>query len=253
MAFEAFRAQSQAPARAGRKSTWYAVSIAFHGALIAAGIAYSFWHIEELTAPSLKVTFMSAAPPPPPAAPPPAGGGTGAKKPKIQVKKPVIQQRPDLVQPRETVKQEPPKEEPKQDDHGEKGGEKGGIVGGTPGGKAGGTPGGTPGGTAGGVPGSQGAAAKFVAPNIGQGLKISGEKGDMPIPLRKPGALYQVLVKVCVSMSGSVDRVTIMKASDPLADAEALRVVKTFRYRPFLVNGTPAPFCYPYMVEFKTE
>jgi len=53
MAFEAFRAQSEAPARAGRRRLWYAVSIALHGALIAAGIAYSFWHIEELSPPLL--------------------------------------------------------------------------------------------------------------------------------------------------------------------------------------------------------
>ena len=80
MAFEAFRAQQQAPARAGRKRLWYAVSIGFHGALIAVGVAYSFWHIEELSPPLLKVTFMSAAPPPAAAAPPPAGGGAAAKK-----------------------------------------------------------------------------------------------------------------------------------------------------------------------------
>jgi len=255
MAFEAFRAQSQAPARAGRKSLWYAVSISFHGALLAAGIAYSFWHIEELTPPTLKVTFMSAAPPPPPAAPPPAGGGAATKKQqKIQIKKPVVPQKPDLVQPRDTPKQEPPKEEPKVEDHGEKGGEKGGMVGGTPGGTVGGTPGGTVGGTPGGVPGAKPAVAKFLAPNIAQGLILSGDKGVMPMPLRKPGAVYRTLVNVCVSITGAVDKVTIrMKSTDPLADAEALRVLKTFKFRPFLVNGTPAPFCYPHMVEFKTE
>jgi hypothetical protein len=250
MAFEAFQAQSQTPARAGRKSMWYAVSIAFHGALIAVGIAYSFWHIEELTPPMLKVTFMSAAPPPPPAAPPPAGGGTAAKKPKIPIKKPVAEQKPDLVQPRETIK-EPPKEEPKQDDHGEKGSEKGAGIG-SPNGTGTGPPDGK-GTTLGGGTGTAPVPTKFVGPNVGQGLKISGDRGVMPIPLRKPGAVYQTLVKVCVSINGAVDKATIMKASDPLADAEALRVVKTFRYRPFLVNGTPAPFCYPYMVEFKTE
>src|SRR5262245_35036116 len=80
VAFDAFRAQSEPPPRAGRKRLWYVVSIAFHGALIGAGIVYSFWHIEELSPPLLKVTFMSAAPPPPPAAPPPAGGGAQVKK-----------------------------------------------------------------------------------------------------------------------------------------------------------------------------
>ena len=65
MAFDGFRGQSQAQPRAGRRIT-VALSIAFHGALLAAGVAYSFWHIDELTPPSVKVTFLTAAPPPPP-------------------------------------------------------------------------------------------------------------------------------------------------------------------------------------------
>src|SRR5215831_12787114 len=111
MAFEAFRAQSEAPIRAGRRSIWYGLSIAFHGALLAVGIAYSFWHVEELSPPLLKVTFMSAAPPPPPAAAPPAGGGAAPKK-KIVVKKTIAEPKPELVQPKETPKEEP-KEQPK--------------------------------------------------------------------------------------------------------------------------------------------
>jgi TonB family protein len=75
----------------------------------------------------------------------------------------------------------------------------------------------------------------------------------MPFPLRRPGAVYRVLVKVCVSTAGGVDKATIMQPSDPLANEEALRVAKTFRFRPFLVNGTPAPFCYPHLIEFKTQ
>ena len=250
MAFDAFQAQSRAPAGGGRKTLWYAVSIAFHGALIAAGIAYSFWRVEELTPPMLKVTFLSAAPPPPPAAPP-AGGGTAAKK-KVAIKpKPVVQPKQELVQPREIPKQEPPKEEPRAEDHGDKGDGKGGPIGapnGTPTGSPGGS-GTTPGGGVGAAP----AVVKFLPPNVGQGQIISGDKGVMPVPLRKPGAVYRVLVNVCVSTTGNVDKLTIKKASDPLADAEALRVLKTFKYRPFLVNGTPAPFCYLHMVEFKTE
>jgi hypothetical protein len=77
VAFEAFRAESQPRSARGRLTV--ALSIAFHGALLAAGIAYSFWHVDELTPPSVKVTFLSAAPPPPPP-PPPAGGGGAARK-----------------------------------------------------------------------------------------------------------------------------------------------------------------------------
>ena len=82
MAFDAFRAESKARPRRGRLMV--AISIAFHGVLLSAGVAYSFWHVDELTPPSVKVTFLSAAPPPPPP-PPPAGGGGAARK-KVPVK-----------------------------------------------------------------------------------------------------------------------------------------------------------------------
>jgi protein TonB len=252
VAFEAFRAQSEAPTRSRRKSLWYALSIALHGALIAIGVVYSFWHIDELSPPLLKVTFMSAAPPPPAAAAPPPGGGQAAKKRPTVKPKPIVAQKPDILQPRELPKQEAPQEEPKPDDHGEKDGVKGGVAGGTPGGTVGGTPGGVVGGTPGGA-GTKATPAKFLAPNVGEGQRLSGDKGIMPVPLRKPGAVYRLLVKVCVSAQGNVEKLTLMQASDPLANEEALRVLRTWRFRPFLVNGTPAPFCYPQLVEFRTE
>jgi protein TonB len=251
VAFEAYRAQAEAPRRTGRRSLWYALSIAFHGALIAVGVGYSFWHIDELSPPLVKITFMSAAPPPPPAAPPPPAGGGSSEKKKQIIKK--TQPKSELVQPKEIPKKEEPKEEPKADDHGQKDGQKGGVIGGTIGGTVGGTPGGTIGGTPGGVIGGTGPASKFLAPNVGEGQRLSCDKGNMPVQLRKPGAVYRILIKVCVSTSGNVDRLTLMKGTDPLADAEALRVLKTCRYRPFMVNGTSAPFCYPQAVEFKTE
>ena len=136
MAFEAFRAQADAPVRTGRKSLWYAASIVFHGALIAVGIAYSFWHVEELSPPLLKVTFLSAAPPPPPAPPPPAGGGSAKKKIAFKPKPIVLKQ--EIVQPREIPKAEEPKEEPKVQDHDETDGVKDGVKGGTVGGTVGG-------------------------------------------------------------------------------------------------------------------
>jgi TonB family protein len=73
------------------------------------------------------------------------------------------------------------------------------------------------------------------------------------VQLRKPGAVYRLLIKVCVSTSGNVDKLTVMQPSDTLANEEALRVLKTWRFRPFMVNGTPAPFCYPQRIEFRTE
>jgi len=252
MAFDAFRAQ--ATPHGGRKRLWYAISIAFHGALIAAGVVYSFWHIEELSPPLLKVTFLSAAPPPPPAAPPPAGGGTTPKK-KVAIKpKTVVQPKPDLVQPRETPKKEAPEEKPKAEDQpGEKDGVKGGTIGGTPGGTIGGTPGGTVGGTPGGAVGAPPAAPKFLPPNMAKQQLVSGPDPPFPPSLNHGGNIYRVLVKICVTTSGNVDRVTLMKGADSLLDDGVLSTVRTWRFRPLLANNTPVPFCYPATFEFKSH
>jgi protein TonB len=251
MAFEAFRAQSEAPAHAGRKRLWYALSIGVHGALIAVGIAYSFWHIDELSPPLLKVTFLSAAPPPPPAPPPPAGGGAAAKKKATIKPKTVVQPKPDIVQPKELPKKDEPKEEPKPEDRGEPAGVKGGTIGGTPGGTIGGTPGGTIGGTPGGTVGAAPAAAKFLPPNMAKQQLIDGPNPELPPALNRGDYLYRVLVKICVSTTGTVDRVTLMKGADALLDDAVMSKVKTWKFRPLLANNVPVPFCYPATFEFK--
>jgi protein TonB len=257
VAFEAFRAQSAAPARSGRKRLFYALSIGVHGALIAFGVAYSFWHIDELSPPLLKVTFLSAAPPPPPAAPPPAGGGSSAPKKKVAVKpKTIVQPKPDIVQPKETPKKDEPKEEeePKVEEHGEKDGVKGGTIGGTPGGTIGGTPGGTIGGTPGGVIGATAPVApKFLPPNMAKQQLVDGPDPDFPPSLNHGGIVYRVLVKICVTTGGTVDKVTLMKGADSLLDASVLTRVKSWKFRPLLANNVPVPFCYPATFEFKSH
>ena len=252
MAFEAFRAQSETPAGSARRSLWYFASIAFHGALIVVGIAYSFWHVEELSPPLLKVTFLSAAPPPPPAPPPPAGGGSAVKKKTIKPK--VVVQKTEIVQPKEIPKEAPQEEpKPKAEDHGEKDGVKGGTIGGTAGGTLGGTMGGTIGGTPGGVVGAAAAAPKFLPPNMAKQQLLSGPDPDFPPSLNHGGNVYRVLVKICVSTAGGVEKVTLMKGADSLLDESVLSKVKTWRFRPLLANNVPVPFCYPATFEFKSH
>jgi hypothetical protein len=253
VAFEAFRAQSEAPARAGRNRQWYALSIGVPGALVVGGIAYSFWHIDELSPPLLKVTFLSAAPPPPPAPPPPAGGGTTAKK-KIIPKPKVVVPKPEIVQPKEIPKKEEPKEEPKAEDHGEKDGVKGGTIGGTPGGTIGGVKGGTIGGTPGGTIGAVAPAApKFLPPNMAKQQLIDGPSPDLPPALNRGDYLYRVLVQICVSTTGAVDKVTLKMGADPLLNEAVLSKVKTWKFRALMANNVPVPFCYPATFEFKRQ
>jgi protein TonB len=250
MAFEAYRSQGRARPRR-RRAVIYALSVAFHAGLIAAGVAYSFWHVEELSPPSVHVTFMSAlAPPPPPPPPPPAGGGAVKKKVTVKPKPTIVPPRPDeIVQPRETPK---PTDKPKpDDDDDEPGGVAGGVKGGTIGGTIGGTAGGTIGGTVGGTVGAA-APPKFLPPNLGELQRLSGDKPPFPPALRKPGADYAVVAKICVSRAGAVEAVTIMKKADPQLDAGVVSTVKTWRFRPLLAGSVPIPFCYPATFQFRS-
>ncbi len=258
MAFEGFRAQTKARPRRNRLTL--ALSIGVHVALLGVGIAYSFWHIDELTPPSVKVTFLSAAPPPPPP-PPHAGGGGGARK-KLAVKPKVVPtpKVPDIVQPRETPKDEPKETKVAQNDSGgEKAGQKGGVIGGTIGGTVGGVIGGTiggkPNGVLGGTIGGTGAvpARKFLPPNMGALQKQSGDDPAFPPSLRKAGALYVVSAKICVSRGGDVESVTLMQRADPLLDDNVVQAVKRWRYRPLMADGIPVPFCYFGRFEFRGQ
>jgi outer membrane biosynthesis protein TonB len=56
-----------------------------------------------------------------------------------------------------------------------------------------------------------------------------------------------------VTTSGAVDTITLLKRANPTLDANVLNTVKTWRYRPWMANNTPVPFCYPMNFDFKTE
>ena len=230
MAFEAFRNESKGRPR--RTRLMIAVSIAFHAVLLSAGVAYSFWHIDELTPPTVKVTFLSAAPPPPPPPPPAGGGGAARKKPVIRPKTPT--KVAELVQPRETPKEEPRETKPDPTEGpGERGGVKGGVIGGTIGGTG---------------------APKFLPPNLAKGLKSSGDNPAFPAALRKPGAVYRVLAKYCITVTGTVDQVKIMQSAGPELDESVQRTVRSWHFRPYLsAAGSAVPFCTVEAFEFRTE
>src|SRR5437879_859766 len=104
-----------------RKGLTLTLSLVFHGAAVVFAVFWGFFHVEELPAPPVSVTFFAAAAPPPPPPPPPPPKHSATKtKPK------------DVVQPTTTpttIRQ--PKEEPREEeDDGEEGGVEGGVKGG---------------------------------------------------------------------------------------------------------------------------
>jgi protein TonB len=267
MAFEAFLTQDTIRPRKSRRIT-YTVSLAVHGAVLVAGVAYSFWHVDEISPPTVTVTFMSAAPPPPPPPPPPpAGGGAPAKKRVAAKPRPVaevVQPKPNqIVQPRERerVAAAPkPQEKPEPDEEspddsfgaGVAGGVKGGTVGGTVGGTIGGTVRGTIGGTGPAGPTAP-AGPKLVPPHVAALQKMSGDDPDFPPVLRRAGMVYLITAKICVGTSGAVESVTLLKRAHPMLDDNVVAAVKKWRFRPLMVNNAPVPFCSVRAFQFKSN
>jgi outer membrane biosynthesis protein TonB len=88
---------------------------------------------------------------------------------------------------------------------------------------------------------------------MGAQLKISGAEPDFPAFLRRSGANYLVLAKICVGVSGAVDSVALQKRAEPTLDNNVAVAVKAWRFRPMTANGTPVPFCYFGRFEFKSD
>jgi TonB family protein len=244
------------------------ISVLVHAVAGLAAVAYSFWHIEEVTPARVTVTFISAAslPVPPPPPPPLASGAAASAAPKhrpaARLKTdptPVLV--PDKIKPTPVIEAPPavvetPHAAPAGDPAGKTGAGEGtatgeGIGKGPKG--PGTTPCNGPNCSATGIPGATG-APKFLPPQMGAKLKVSGADPDFPAFLRqRSGTNYMVLAKICVAASGAVDGVTLLKRADPTLDNNVLSAVKAWRYQPMTANGMPVPFCYVMRFEFKSE
>jgi protein TonB len=236
MAFESFLTQDKAKPKKWRRVT-YTLSLAMHGALLIAGTIYSFWHVEEISPPSVTVTFLAAAPPPPPPPPPPKKKKTEVK-PKVPTE--IVQPKPNQIyQPKE----KPP--EPEEEDDGVEGGVEGGVVGGVVGGTVGADLGNT--------------GPVMVAPNVGTGQRKCDMQNDpqykpgLPPALNRAGMVVWGLFKVCVTAQGAVDKVSMIKPADPLVNDTWMAKLKSCPYKPYSVNGRAVPFCHPVRLEVRSQ
>ena len=93
------------------------------------------------------------------------------------------------------------------------------------------------------------AAPRILPPAEGNGqLAIDPNEARyqpaIPPRLRKPGARFAPLVKLCVRKDGSVGEVTVMRPSDPAVDPAIVEKIRLFKFRPYLDHGRPIPFCF---------
>jgi protein TonB len=241
MPFEAFLNHKQAGPGMRRRLT-VASSLAVHGALGVAAMVHSFWHTDELSPPTVTVTFLAAAPPPPPPPPPAKKKTTQAKT----VTREIVQPKPnEILQPKV-------KEQVKEDE-----GEEGGVVGGVAGGVLGGVVGGVVPVAVAPPPKEQ--APRFLPPSVaGQQLLTDPVKDPqyrvaLPPAFRQPGMRLWAMLKVCVSREGNVSDVRLIKGMDPAVDPLLLAKVQTWRYKPMSIDGRAITFCYNVRYEHASQ
>jgi len=125
-----------------------------------------------------------------------------------------------------------------------------------------GVPGGISGGVRGGVP-AEGATKRkqiavskpvFVQRQVMDKLKMSGEMPQY-LPAAKLAKVEGVvIVKVCLRSDGTVDpeQTKILKGIETLNN-EVLTKIRTWRYKPYTVDGEPAPACFTVKFVFRLE
>ncbi len=185
------------------------------------------------------LTFLIAPPPPPPPPPPAAA----------EVQKVVHQIQTDMLNNGElrTPTKIPTKVQMiKEDEAPPPMAATGGVVGGVPGG----IPGGQMGGVIGGIVNATSNLAivpKFVpvvpqririSQGVTKGLLIHKEEPTYPTLARAARVQGEVVLSAVISVSGQIENLQLI-SGHPMLVPNALAAVKLWRYKPYLLNGTP--------------
>jgi hypothetical protein len=74
-------------------------------------------------------------------------------------------------------------------------------------------------------------------------------KPRMPARLNVPGNVVWGKFRICADETGEVSDVSILTSALPEVDADWVKKIRSWRYRPHLVDGRPVPFCYNTLVQ----
>jgi outer membrane biosynthesis protein TonB len=115
-------------------------------------------------------------------------------------------------------------------------------------------------------PTAPGASARVALSAAAPGLQSSeplsissGEAGylrtyesypSLPRSLWVVGRVYSVLTQICVSARGEVSDVAIKRGAAPELDRAVTAALRSWRYRPRMVEGAPRPFCHLMKLDF---
>jgi TonB family protein len=233
MTFETFLTMDRPRSSRWRRLT-YALSLLLHGALLVVGVTASFWRVDELSPPSIPLTFATFSPPPPPPAPRAAGSRRNTPRPRP---------RAALTQPTPATVPAPTEATTDSEREGPAGNEIGSETSTCQGPHC---------------IGIGDAPARFLPPTVARGqLAIDPQderyRVHLPTAMATAGMSVWALVKICVGVDGNVSQVKILKSADPALDPTIVAVLRTWRYQPYTLDGRPVPFCTTVRYEISTR
>jgi periplasmic protein TonB len=216
-------------------------SVAIHLIVFTGMWVKAMWAIDKLEVPKGEIGIALAAPPPPPPAPPAGGKKPEAPKEK-KIRKVKVQEPVQPVQQLEDKPEEVSTNDVVDPDGVGEGGDSNGVPDGDPDGVPQALP--PP------PPPPPPAAPRNIAPTALEAQRIGGEKNILPddvtkTEIQRAGKTKIVTsVKICLSATGSVATLNVIKASGfPAYDQKIQREMRNWKYRPFMVNGKAAPVC----------
>ncbi len=213
--------------------------VIFHVGFLGVSWASSIWKLERLDRPKGTALDIAIAPAPPPPPPPPPGGA----KPQTQTITPKKKTVKDIVQQVKIEKQQETHQEEAGDPNGEEGGEVGGVAGGVAGGVITEAPPPPP-------PPPPPAPPQNVPPTLLEGSRIAGEKDIRPsdptkTEIQRSGKDKIVgSYKLCITVDGAINTISQLKSTGfPAYDGKIQSEMRSWRYRPYMVNGRAVPVC----------
>jgi TonB family protein len=93
----------------------------------------------------------------------------------------------------------------------------------------------------------------MLPPQLGAPPRDSGDDPEFPRELQHTGLTYVVRAKICVSKTGTVDSMSIVKGSEKALVQNVVNAVKGWRFRPLMANNAVVPFCFFANFEFKAN
>jgi TonB family protein len=91
-------------------------------------------------------------------------------------------------------------------------------------------------------------APRLLSSRLGQNQLLTSPSAAsrvrLPVGLDRMGETFSALVSICVTATGSVSRVSILRSAGPVLDPQIPKALSRWRYRPLVEAGTPTPFCY---------